>query len=229
MVSAIIVAAGQGIRMNDAVRKQYLMIGDRPIIAHTLLAFDICDRIDEIVVVIPKDDVDYCNKTLIAPLGLKKKTHLVFGGVERQDSVYNGLLALDQKTYTVVIHDGVRPFVQSQEIAACIDGAEESGACILGLPVSDSLKRVGESGRIDKTLIRNNIWRAQTPQVFRYELIRNAHETARKDRFSATDDALLVERLGIDVKIISGSKNNIKITTRQDLALAQAILNSAGG
>jgi 2-C-methyl-D-erythritol 4-phosphate cytidylyltransferase len=224
MVFAIIVAAGQGVRMQGPVRKQYLMLGVRPILAHTLLVFDACDRIDEIVVVIPKDDADSCRETLIDPLGLGKKIHLVFGGAERQDSVYNGLQALPKKAHTVVIHDGVRPFVRPEEIAACIDGAQEFGACILGLPVSDTLKRVDQSNRIKKTLDRDKLWLAQTPQVFRYDLICNAHKIARTNGYSATDDALLVERLGVDFKMITGSKNNIKITTHQDLVLARAIL-----
>jgi len=224
MVSAIIVAAGKGLRMNHSVRKQYLLIAGRPILGHTLLVFDGSERIDEVFVVISKEDFDFCRDTLIPPLKLKKKINLVSGGTERQDSVYNGLLALSQKTDTVVIHDGVRPFVRPEELAACITGVEETGACILGIPAGDTLKHVGKTGRIEKTLARDNIWLAQTPQVFKYELILKAHETARRDGFRGTDDALLVEQLGIDVKIIPGSKTNIKITTPQDLDLAEAIL-----
>ena len=224
MVSVIIVAAGKGLRMNHSVRKQYLLIAGRPILGHTLLAFDGSERIDEVFVVISKEDFDFCQDNLIPPLNLKKKINLVSGGTERQDSVYNGLLALSPKTDTVVIHDGVRPFVRPEELAACITGAEETGACILGIPAGDTLKHVGKTGRIEKTLARDNIWLAQTPQVFKYELILKAHETACRDGFRGTDDALLLEQLGIDVKIILGSKTNIKITTPQDLALAEAIL-----
>ena len=223
-VSAIIVAAGKGIRMNRSVRKQYLLIADRPILGHTLLVFDASERIDEVFVVISKEDFGYCQDTLLPPLNLKKKINLVYGGTERQDSVYNGLLALSQKTDTVVIHDGVRPFVRPEELAACIAGVEETGACILGIPASDTLKHMGKTGHIEKTFARDNVWLAQTPQVFKYELILKAHETARRDGFRGTDDALLVEQLGIDVKIIPGSKTNIKITTPQDLDLAEAIL-----
>ncbi len=224
MVSAVIVAAGKGLRMNHSVPKQYLLIAGRPVLGHTLLVFDASERIDEVFVVISKEDFGFCRDTLIPPLNLKKKINLVSGGTERQDSVYNGLRALSPKTDTVVIHDGVRPFVGPEELAACISGVEETGACILGIPVSDTLKHVGKTGRIEKTLARDNIWLAQTPQVFKYELILKAHETARRDGFRGTDDALLVERLGINVKIIPGSKTNIKITTPQDLALAEAIL-----
>ncbi len=226
MISAVIVAAGKGLRMNHRVRKQYLLIADRPVLGHTLLVFDGCELIDEVFVVVSKEDFNFCQDTLIPPLNLKKKINLVRGGTERQDSVYNGLQALSPKTDTVVIHDGVRPFVGPEELAACIAGAEETGACILGIHVSDTLKHADKTGHIEKTLARDNLWMAQTPQVFQYELILNAHETARRDGFRGTDDALLLERLGIDVKIISGSKTNIKITTPQDLALAEAILTS---
>ncbi|MFH1991625.1 MAG: 2-C-methyl-D-erythritol 4-phosphate cytidylyltransferase [Pseudomonadota bacterium] len=226
MISAVIVAAGKGARMKHTVRKQYLLLADRPVLGHTLLVFDACERIDEIVVVVPKDDLAFCKETLIDSHVFKKKIHLVIGGAERQDSVYNGLRALGRETDTVVIHDGVRPLVRPQDLAACIIGAEECGACILGVPAGDTLKRVGKSGIIAKTFARDGIWLAQTPQVFQYDLILKAHEIAREDGFSGTDDAQLVERLGIDVKIILGSKNNIKITTRQDLALAEAILTA---
>jgi len=154
MVSAIIVAAGKGIRMNRSVRKQYLLIADRPILGHTLLVFDASERIDEVFVVISKEDFGYCQDTLLPPLNLKKKINLVYGGTERQDSVYNGLLALSQKTDTVVIHDGVRPFVRPEELAACIAGVEETGACILGIPASDTLKHMGKTGHIEKTFAR---------------------------------------------------------------------------
>jgi len=227
MVSAVIVAAGKGIRMNHRVRKQYLLLADRPILGHTLLVFDACELIDEVFVVIAKEDFDFGQDNLIPPLNLKKKINLVSGGTERQDSVYNGLLALSQKTDTVVIHDGVRPFVPSEELAACITGVEETGACILGIPANDTLKHVGKTGRIEKTQTRDNIWLAQTPQVFKYELILKAHQKARRDGFIGTDDALLLERMGVDVKIIPGSKTNIKITTPQDLALAEAILTAS--
>jgi len=225
-VSAIIVAAGKGLRMKGDVRKQYLLLGGRPILSHTLLVFDACDRIDEIFVVIAAEDFDFCRKNVILPLDLQKKINLVSGGDRRQDSVCNGLEALSPKTDLVVIHDGVRPFVGPEELAACINGAQESKACILGIPASDTLKHVDESGVIKETLARDNIWQAQTPQVFQYNLILRAHETARRDEFCGTDDALLVERLGIDVKMIVGSKNNIKITTREDIAVAQAILTA---
>jgi 2-C-methyl-D-erythritol 4-phosphate cytidylyltransferase len=226
MVSAIIVAAGKGVRMNDTVRKQYLDLEGRPILAYSLMAFDECDKIDSIFLVIPKEDLDYCQKNILPLLKLQKKVHLVPGGAQRQDSVYNGLQALDDKTDTVVIHDGVRPFIRSEQLLACIIGAKETGACILGVPASDTMKRVGKSGTIEKTLARDAVWLAQTPQAFQYHLIIKAHEKARQDGYSGTDDALIVERLGVSVKMIKGSKSNIKITSREDLKLARAMLQA---
>lgn len=228
-IAAIIVAAGKGLRMNEDVPKQYLLLEGRPVLGHTLLVFNTCDRIDEIFVVTPAEDFDFCGKNVIGPLGFQKRIRLVSGGDRRQDSVYNGLKALDQKTDLVVIHDGVRPFVKSDELEACIDGAIQFGACILGIPASDTLKRVDEAGIINETLDRDNIWLVQTPQAFKYDVILEAHETARRDSISGTDDAFLVERLGIAVRIITGNKNNIKITTQEDLAIAQAIIEKGPG
>jgi 2-C-methyl-D-erythritol 4-phosphate cytidylyltransferase len=226
MVSAIIVAAGKGIRMNDKTRKQYLDLAGRPILAYSVMAFDACDLIDKIFLVIPKEDIEYCRKNIIPLLELKNGLDLIPGGEERQNSVYNALRAMDTKTDTVVVHDGVRPFIQPEKLESCILGAKKFGACILGIPVGDTIKCVGKSGFIKKTLSRDNIWLAQTPQAFKYELIKKAHETARHDGYTGSDDSLLVERLGMDVRIINGSKNNIKITVREDLVVARAMLDA---
>ncbi|MEA3429429.1 MAG: 2-C-methyl-D-erythritol 4-phosphate cytidylyltransferase, partial [Thermodesulfobacteriota bacterium] len=143
MISAIIVAAGKGIRMNDKTRKQYLLLAGRPVLAYSLLAFDTCDLIDCIILVVPKKDIDYCWKDILAPLDLRKKINLVPGGEKRQDSVYNGLMAVDKDAAEiVVIHDGVRPFVSQEQVVACITGAKEYGACIPAIPANDTLKQV---------------------------------------------------------------------------------------
>ena len=225
MISAIIVAAGKGIRMNNTVRKQYLLLAGRPILSHTLSAFDACNLINNILLVVPEQDFEFCHKDILSPLKLQKKVRLVSGGTERQNSVYNGLLSIDAGSM-VVIHDGVRPFINSKQLAACINGAKEHGACILGIPAYDTVKSINSSGYIDKTLERNTIWLAQTPQAFKYDLIMKAHENAKQEGFTGTDDAMLVERLGINVRIIRGNRYNIKITTAEDLLLAKAILRA---
>lgn len=226
MVSAIIVSAGKGVRMNDTFRKQYMDLSGLPLVAHSVIAFDECQSIEAIFLVVPKEDMDYCQKRILFPLGLKKKVHLIPGGDQRQDSVYKGLQAIDKHTDTVVIHDGVRPFVRADDLLACIQGSKDFGACILGIPSSDTLKRVDKSEIIRETLTRDRIWQAQTPQAFQYDLILKAHEAARRDGYVGTDDASLLERLGLDVKIISGSRLNIKITLKEDLAVARALLDA---
>jgi len=226
MVSAIIVAAGQGIRMKGTMRKQYLDLSGRPVLAYSIMTFDSCSLVDEIFLVIPKEDVEYCQKKILSLLDLNNQVKLVCGGAKRQDSVYNGLQAINKNTDTVVIHDGVRPFIQLEALKECILSSKKFGACILGTPASDTLKRVDKSDIIETTLSRENIWLAQTPQVFRFDLILKAHETARRDGYVGTDDASLVERLEEDVKIINGGRFNIKITKKEDLAIAKAMFDA---
>jgi len=225
MVSAVIVSAGKGIRMNDTVRKQYLPLAGRPILSRTLALFQECNLINKIILVVPENDFGFCQEKIIPPRH-EKNVKLVSGGEKRQDSVYNGLLAVDLKKGIVVIHDGVRPLINNEMLELCINGAKEEGACILGIPVQDTVKQVRSSGRIIKTLERDTLWLAQTPQAFQYEILRKAHDNARAKGFAGTDDAFIVEQMGKHVKIIKGSKNNIKITTREDLKLAEVMLQA---
>ena len=225
-VIAIIVAAGKSIRMNATVRKQYQPVAGFPIVVHTLKAFDSCQMIDEICLVIPEEDLEFCRNQIVSPANLKKNIYLVAGGPKRQDSVYNGLKAIGTDSCLVVIHDGVRPFITHDQLEACINGAKKHGACILGIPAYDTLKHVSSTGTIVDTLERDTIWLAQTPQAFRYDLITKAHEVAREQNFTATDDAALVEQMGLEVKILTGSRENIKITNQQDLKLARILFES---
>ena len=226
MVSAIVVAAGRGIRMKDSTRKQYLLLGNRPIVAHTLLAIQSCDLIHQIILVVPAGDLDYCRQEIIVPLKLNIEVQLVAGGEERQDSVYNGLQFVDDIQNLVVIHDGVRPFITADQLTQCINQARQTGACILGMPAFETVKRTDETGAIAVTLDRTRIWLAQTPQVFDYKIIYEAHYLAKKQGFKASDDAVLVERLGYAVNIVRGATSNIKITTPEDLRLGEAIMRS---
>lgn len=224
--TAIIVAAGIGIRMGESISKQYLMLAGRPIVCHTLTAFDACDAIDQIVWVLPKADLDFCRHRILPQATVKKPILLVPGGNERQESVYLGLLALTgEPDDLVVIHDGARPLIRTEQIDGCIRIARSTGACIVGLPATDTPKQMSASGVILTTLDRKTIWTAQTPQVFRYDLIRDAHETALKNQNTATDDAALLEMSDHSVHIIQGSPYNIKITTKGDLQLAEAMLS----
>jgi len=223
-VAAIIVVAGWGLRMGREEKKQYFMLGNRPVMAHTLRAFEACDAIDEIFVVIPEGDHALCQEKIISPLTLSKAIHLVSGGPTRQESVFNGLRATKGRFHIVAIHDGVRPLVRSDQIAECVSVAEEHGGCIPVIPAADTVKRVDEEDRVVVTLNRQVIRMAQTPQTFQYHLIFNAHMAAQKENYVGTDDAELVERCGELVKVIRGDPRNIKITIPDDLKVAEALL-----
>ena len=226
-VYAVIVAAGQGRRMHDPVKKQYHSMEGLPVLAHTLSIFDACIVIDEMILCVPDHDIDYCRDELVKPANLARKITLVAGGATRQESVYNGLQAIDSDDGIAVIHDGVRPFVSAVQISACIEGAVKYGACILGIPAFDTLKRVNDDNIIVETVKRDTIWMAQTPQAFQYDLIVRAHQHARQHHQHATDDASLLEYMGIDVKVIPGSRRNLKITDADDLKLARSLFDSS--
>jgi 2-C-methyl-D-erythritol 4-phosphate cytidylyltransferase len=223
-VSAIIVAGGKGIRMGAATRKQYLLLAGKPIVCHTLEVFDACPCIKEIYLVVPPDDLDTCFEKWVSSLSLHKRIHLVAGGLERQNSVYLGIQAVSgQRCEIVVIHDAVRPFVSTRIIEDCVEEARVSGACIVGMPAMETAKLVN-GDQVERTLDRNSIWMAQTPQAFNLDLIRTAHESANLEGFMGTDDAMLIERLGHKIRIIPGSRLNMKITTPEDLALAEGLI-----
>jgi len=226
MVYALIVAGGKGARLKSPQPKQYLLLAGVPILTRTLQAVGTCDRIDRIILVVPPADIAFCRKAIIPPAGLNKNVHVVAGGGRRQDSVYNGLAAIEGDDSIVAIHDGVRPLVTPETIAACVDAARVHGACIPGVPAWETLKHASVSGIIASTLPRERVWLAQTPQVFRTGIIRAAHEQARQTGYFGTDDACLVERLGQEVRIVLGHRRNIKITTPEDLAIAEALCES---
>lgn len=226
MVSAIIVAAGSGRRMGKATPKQYLYLKGSLVIVHTLRALDACPSIEQMILVLPPGDLMLGREEILSSAAFSKEIRLIEGGETRQASVFNGLQAIDEKDGIVVIHDGVRPFVRSDQIETCIAYATRHGACVLGVPVNDTLKRLDSRQIINGTVARESLWQAQTPQVFRYELIKAAHERARLNEFTGSDDALLIERLGGQVGVVCGSRYNIKITTEEDLLLAGAILDA---
>ena len=224
MVYAIIVAAGKGIRMSDTVRKQYIALDGIPMLSRTLGVFNHCDLIDRIILAVPEDDIDFCRNKVMPAVNLTKEVALVIGGARRQDSVYNGLKAIEIDDGIVLIHDGVRPFVNPEDLVVCVNGAREHGACILGIPAFDTVKQVNAKNEIIETQKRETLWLAQTPQAFQLKLIKRAHEMAKQEGFRGTDDASLVERLGEVVKIMPGSRRNIKITNPEDLLISSALL-----
>jgi 2-C-methyl-D-erythritol 4-phosphate cytidylyltransferase len=203
--------------------KQMLELGGAPLLIHTLKRFEHCDAVDQIILVLQPDLTGEV-LGLISRFGLKKISRVVAGGAERQDSVYRGLQVLDEnETGVVAIHDAVRPFVRPQEIKLVIERAAAVGAAIMALPATDTIKQV-KSARIQRTLDRRRIYHAQTPQAFRFSIIREAYEKAYQDGFIGTDDSQLVERLGGRVSVVEGSPMNIKITRPLDLCLAEGIL-----
>ena len=220
---AIIAAAGAGSRMASDRPKQFLLLAGRPVIFHTLKVFEECDSIDEVIVVLPAaESAGFLS--LAAKFGVRKLARVVGGGATRADSVKRGLMAIRAATAEIVaVHDGVRPFVTVDEINSTVTAAKADGAAILVAPVTDTIKEVGGSSVL-KTLDRGVLRRALTPQCFRYEWLRDAYQHADVNDPSLTDESALVEQLGRPVSIVEGSARNIKITTVEDLAIAEAIL-----
>lgn len=222
---AIIPAAGSGSRFGGEIPKQFLTIAGAPILVHTLRRFDECPEIGGMIVALPASEIDTFREILVGA-GLRKPVRLVAGGSERSDSIRNALeAARDWEPEIVAVHDAVRPFVTPVQISAVIARARETGAAILALAATDTIKEV-EEGMVRRTLDRRRIYRAQTPQAFRYDLLWRANEAARKDGLPpalTTDDSLLVERLGVAVAIVEGSPHNLKITTPEDLLLAESL------
>lgn len=224
--SLVVVAAGKGTRMNMPINKQYIELKGIPVLARTVGKFDALDYIDEIILVVHNDDILYCKEKVIDVYDFKKIKCIVAGGATRQDSVFNGLKEVNDKADIVMIHDGARPFADKDSIAACIEAAAECGASTVAVPVKDTIKSSDKEGFVDATPDRSTLWAVQTPQAFKYGVIMDSHRKARDDGFNGTDDTVLAERLGIKTKLVMGSYNNIKITTREDLIFAQAIIEA---
>ena len=221
-VSVIIASAGMSNRIGSKMNKQFLLIGGKPILAHTIEKFEKMDLIDEIIIVSKEEEIDYCKREIVNKFGFKKVSNIVRGGKERQDSIYNGILALNQKSNIVLSHDGARPFVKIEDIENVIKEVYLKDAAILAVPVKDTIKIV-KDGAVDITPYRPLLWAAQTPQGFKKELLQEAYRKARRDEVVSTDDSSLVERLGREVKIVMGSYENIKITTPEDLILGESL------
>lgn len=223
-VSVIIAAAGMSNRMGSKINKQFIAIGGKPILAHTIEKFEKSRYIDEIILVAKEEEIEYCRKEIVRKYKFKKVANIIRGGKERQDSVYNGILALNEKSDIVLTHDGARPFVKLENIEDGIKGVEKYGACVIGVPVTDTIKVVGEDNNINNTPKRSLLWAAQTPQCFFKDILIKGYEKAISDGFLGTDDSSIVERIGYDVKMIMGSYENIKITTPEDLILGESLI-----
>ncbi len=221
---AIIPAAGYGRRMENPRPKPYLNLGGRPVLAWTLQAFEEHPEVDRVYLAVAREWVDYAQNSIVRADNFRKVARVIAGGKQRQDSVYCALKELPSTSGIVIIHDGARPFLPSAVLSRAIEIAKSGTGACAARPLTDTIKRISDLGLIEKTLPRERFWAAQTPQVFPYRFLWEAYRQAGNDGFLGTDDASLVERLGYPVKVIPGSPYNIKITTADDLRLAELIL-----
>lgn len=224
-VTAIVLAAGKGSRMNSDIPKQYLTILGKPVLFYSLQAFEKSD-VDEIVLVTGSGEQAYCKKEIVERYHINKVVHIVEGGTERYHSVRNGLLAAEKSDY-VLIHDGARPLISSLVINEAIRRVKETGACVVGMPVKDTIQIVDVNGMICSTPDRRLTWMAQTPQCFQYNLALSSYNKAvESGDTTITDDAMVVQRYGnTKVTMLEGGYENIKITTPEDIAIAEHFLN----
>jgi len=219
--TAIVLAAGQGKRMGTKVQKQYLEIDGKPVLYYSLRAFEDSPIIDDIVLVVGEGQKEYCEKEILAKYGFGKVKKIVPGGAERYHSVWNGLKEISDEGY-VFIHDGARPFINEEILNRVYKDVKECKACVVGMPVKDTIKLADAEGFVDQTPERSLVWMIQTPQVFETSLVKKAYGLLmEQENIQVTDDAMVVEQmLGYKVKLVRGSYENIKITTPEDLEIA---------
>lgn len=222
--TAIVLAAGVGKRMNSKIQKQYMLLGGKPVLFYALDAFE-KSRVDEIILVVGKGEIEYCRKEIVEKYKFHKVTKIVEGGKERYHSVHEGLKAIDTADY-VLIHDGARPFINQQILVHAIEAVKQYQACVVGMPVKDTIKITTEDGFSKETPERKHVWMIQTPQCFSYPLIFEAYQKMlQNEDTTITDDAMVLEKVkGLPVKMVEGSYRNIKITTPEDLLVAEAYL-----
>lgn len=232
--TAIVLAAGKGSRMGTAVAKQYLEIGGKPVVVHALEAFEKAPEISDILLMTGKGQEEYCRCEIVEKYGIQKVSAISEGGSERYETVWKALLLLEtmeknqeEKSEYIFIHDGARPFVNQEIIRRAYEKVEECGACVVGMPVKDTIKILDQQGNIAESPQRELVWQAQTPQVFQRTLIVEAFKKLMSHPVSRiTDDAMVVEQeMGTRVQMVKGSYENIKITTPEDLEIAEAFLN----
>ena len=223
-ITAIVLAAGTGSRMKSKEKKQFMKINGKPVNWYSLFQFE-KSIVDEVILVTGEEDIEYCNENIVKQYNLKKVKHIIAGGSERYESVYNGL----KKTTgdIVLIHDGARPMLNQKIIARCIEGAKKYKACVAGVATKDTVKIVDKDKKVVKTPQRNSVWITQTPQAFYTALIKKAYaEMIKSKESNVTDDAMVVETYGdADVYFVEGSYSNIKITTPEDIEVAEVLLS----
>ena len=223
--TAIVLAAGQGKRMHSKIQKQFLEIQGHPVLYYSLKCFQESPLIHDIIIVTGEDMISYCKREIVERYQLTKVSAVIAGGKERYDSVYKGLLACEECKY-VFIHDGARPFLDEEIIKRNIQAVREYQACVAGMPVKDTIKIADEKEYVQTTPDRSTVWMIQTPQVFSYDIVKGAYEMLmREQQISVTDDAMVVEQmLNHPIRLVYGSYENIKITTPEDLEMAEVFL-----
>ena len=221
--SAIVLAAGSGSRMNSKIKKQFMLLKGKPVLWYSLFEFE-KSNVEQIVLVTAEEDIEYCRKEIVEKYNFNKVTDIISGGNERYHSVYNGLSKVNGDI--VLIHDGARPLINQNIIQKCIAQTKESGACVVGVPVKDTIKMVSEEMFIETTPDRNRLWITQTPQSFERELVQSAYDKMLNNEIgNITDDAMVVEKYADKrVKFIYGDYTNIKITTPDDIRVAEIFL-----
>lgn len=217
--AVIIPCAGSGKRFGNTTKKQYVHIDQHPLFYHTLLPFLSISELHEIILVVPEEDISCVRESIQKLLNNEKRIRIIAGGKERQDSVFNGLSAIQNASF-VLVHDGVRPMVTKKLIQECIDATKKYGTCVPGIPLKDTLKEVTDTIVI-KTVDRRRYILTQTPQGFSYSLLMNCYKNAQESKKLFTDDASLVESFGHKVYVIPGDEMNIKITTQSDIKLIE--------
>ena len=224
-VIALVLAGGQGKRMQSDVQKQYMQLNDYPVLYYSLKQFEE-SAVDEIILVVAKGEITYCQKEIVERFCFKKVKQVVEGGKERYESVYHGLQAIDEEGY-VLIHDGARPLITNSIIQTSIDGVKKYKACVVGMPVKDTIKIVNEQEVAVETPNRSSLWLVQTPQSFEIGIVKKAYEKMMEAKDTmVTDDAMVVEKYEkYPIKLLKGSYENIKITTPEDLIIAKGLLD----
>lgn len=227
-ITAIVLAAGSGSRMKSKTKKQFMEIKGKPVIWYSLFEFE-KSRVDEIILVTGKEDIDYCKKEIVEKYNFKKIKNVVAGGSERYESVYNGLKEVTGNI--VLIHDGARPLINNEIIERSIEGTIKSDACVVGVPVKDTIKRANKEGYIIDTPNRSELWITQTPQSFKTDLVKMAYKKMKEElekgntTLNITDDAMVVEEFTTNqVRFVQGDYKNIKVTTLEDIDIAELFI-----
>ncbi len=228
-VSVLMPCAGLGKRMGGRVNKPYIEVLGRPLLAYTLDIFQKHTSVAEIVLIARQDEVDFCRQEIVKRYGFTKVREVVAGGEERQDSVFLGLAHVDEKSKWIAVHDGVRPLLTERTLDCALEAVRERGAAVVGVPVKDTIKEVNGDLLIRGTPDRSRLWQVQTPQIFLRNVLVQAYSKAAELGWRGTDDASLVERLGIDVYMVRGDYDNIKVTTPEDLVFFEEIVKKRTG